>query len=594
MMSKVKVLAVAPYEGMRDVITSVVAARDDVEVTTVVGNMERGAAIVKICDQGLYDVIISRGGTAKLVRDVANIPVIEIELTPYDIRNALAAVSGRKRKFAVAGFPSIAEAARSLCDIMNIGIDIVTIHDNAEARRTLPQLREQGVELLLCDMVGVEAAPDVGLETVLITSGVKGIEDALNKAVTYFSSFGRARLASEIQAAELQAAGQSMAVISASGQVVFATPEPAVQPALRKLLCRMIPTVLADGSCMVSRPIGNKDYAIFATAITFNGEQCVSFRLRSEGFRLPVSTPGVCFYQSAQKDVIRISRHYGGGERELLKRAEKVAQSGLPAVVCGEQGTLVPSMTGYIGMHGMLSERDCCVIDCAQVGAKGWAKLLGQSGLLSFRTGTAILFMNLLDMQDAAIENLIEFIQASDLTSQIRLIFSVTTGIYPQRENTVIKLICDRLYGVVFRLPPLRERKGDLPELLDSCFTYACADMGVRMPAMDEEARQLLLSYSWPRNYPQMYRAAAQLLVDCEGDVLRKAQIEALLGYESRQSREGDEALGKLDLSGTMEDINYRVVMQVLAEEGMNRTLTAKRLGISRATLWRILNRSAE
>ena len=593
-MSKVKVLAVAPYEGMKDVIASVTAARDDIEVTTVVGNMERGAAIVKIWDQGLYDVIISRGGTATLVREVANIPVIEIELTPYDIRNALAAVSGRNKKFAVAGFPSIAEAARTLCDIMNIGIDIVTIHDNAEARRELPLLKAQGVELLLCDMVGVEAAPAVGLETVLITSGVKGIEDALNKAVSYFSSFGRAKLASAIQAAELEAEGETMAVISASGQVVFASPEPAVQPAVRKLLSRMIPTVLADGCCRVSRPIGNKDYAIRATAITFNGEQCVSFRLRSEGFRLPVSTPGVCFYKNSRQDVIRISRHYGGGDRSLLNRAEKIAQSGLPSVICGEQGTLVNPMTGYIGMHGMLSERDCCMIDCAQVGAKGWAKLLGQSGLLSFRTGTAILFDNLLDMPDSAIENLIDFIQASDLTSQLRLLFAVTTGVFPQREEHVIKLICDKLYGVVFRLPPLRERKNELPELLDSCFTYACADMGTPMPKIDEDARELLLNYSWPRNCPQMYRAAAQLLVDCDGGVLHRSQIEALIGYENRKNVDSAVSVGRLDLSGTMEDINYRVVMQVLAEEGMNRTLTAKRLGISRATLWRILNRSGE
>ena len=65
---------------------------------------------------------------------------------------------------------------------------------------------------------------------------------------------------------------------------------------------------------------------------------------------------------------------------------------------------------------------------------------------------------------------------------------------------------------------------------------------------------------------------------------------------KSGGSRNVDSAVsvGRLDLSGTMEDINYRVVMQVLAEEGMNRTLTAKRLGISRATLWRILNRSGK
>lgn len=593
-MSKVKVLAVAPYEAMKDVIASVAAARDDVEVTTVVGNMERGAAIVKICDQGLYDVIISRGGTAKHVREVANIPVIEIELTPYDIRNALAAVSGRNRKFAVAGFPSIAEAARSLCDIMNIGIDIVTVRDNAEAGHILPQLKAQGVELLLCDMVGVESAPSVGLETILITSGVKGIEDALNKAVTYFSSFGRAKLGYAVQQAELQATGKTMAVLSSSGQVIFAAPEPAVQPALRKLLSRMIPTVLAEGSCMASRPIGNRDYAIYGMAISFNGEQCASFRLKCEGTRLPVSTPGVSFYKNAERDTLRVSRHYGGGDRHLLNRAEKIAQSGLPAVICGEQGTLTNSMTGYIGMYGMLSERDCCIIDCAQVGAKGWGKLLGQSGLLGFRAGTAVLFTNLLDMPDSAIENLVDFIRAGDLTGQLRLLFTLTTGVFPQRENRIIRLICDGLYGVVFRLPPLRERQAELPQLLEDCFTYVCADMGVRMPDIDPEARELLLRYTWPRNYPQLYRAVAQLTADCDGGVIGRVQVESLPGFETPGSEERPGPAGSLDLSGTMEDINYRVVMQVLAEEGMNRTLTAKRLGISRATLWRILNRGSE
>ena len=42
-LSKVRILLVAPYEGMRDVVRSVAAARDDIEVTTLVGNMERGA-----------------------------------------------------------------------------------------------------------------------------------------------------------------------------------------------------------------------------------------------------------------------------------------------------------------------------------------------------------------------------------------------------------------------------------------------------------------------------------------------------------------------------------------------------------------------
>ena len=590
-LNKVRILAVAPYEGMRDVLSSVAAGRDDVELTVVVGNMERGADAVTRCDQSRYDVIISRGGTAQLIQDVANLPIVEIELTPIDIRNALSQVSGSNRQFAVAGFPSIVEAAATLSDILNMGIQIVPIRDDSEARTVLPQLRQQGVELLLCDMVGMEAAPAAGLEGVLITSGVKGIEDALNKAATYFSSEDRAQLAAAVFDGELAALGENLVVLSGSGQVVFAAPEPSVPPVLRKLLARMVPAVLSDGQLTASRPAGSKEYAINACAITYRGERCAVFRFRSKGYRLPVSTPGVRFYDSSEEDMTRISRHYGTTDSCQLVRADKISQSGLPVLVTGEKGTLTRSMGGYISMGGLLSERNCIVIDCSAVGAKGWAKLMGQSGLLAFRAGSTLLFDRLLEMPDRELEHLIDFLQASDLSRQLRFVFCLTTGVYPQREQAVIRLLCDRLYCVRMDLPPLRERENALSSVIEGCFTCVCADMGVRTPQVDEAGKKALLHYSWPGNYPQLYRVLTQLVADCTDGILTEAQVEAVLRFEKEKIVLRPQKRADLDLSGTLEDIDYRVVVQVLAEEGMNRSRTARRLGISRATLWRILGR---
>ena len=576
-MSKVRILAVAPYDGMRDVLSSVAAGRDDVEVTTVVANMERGADYVAHCDQSRYDVIVSRGGTARLIEEVADLPVIEIELTPYDIHSALSQVSGVNRNFAVAGFPSIVEAAATLSDILNTGIQAVSIRDDAEARAVFPLLRQQGIELLLCDVGGMEAAPEFGLETVLITSGVKGIEDALNKAATYFSSVDRARLAAAVYDAELAALGENLVVLNAAGQIVFSAPEHAVPPALRKLLGRLVPAVLSDGQFTASRPAGSKEYAISASAITFRGERCAVFRFRSKGYRLPVSTPGVRFYDSSEKDMTLVSRHYGTPDSCQLVRADKISRSGLPVLITGEKGTLTRSMAGYICMNGLLSERDCVVVDCSAVGAKGWAKLLGQSGLLAFRTGSTLL--------------LVVFLQDADLARQLRFVFVLTTGLYPQREQAVIRLLCDRLYCVRMDLPPLRERDHAFRSVIESCFTFVCADMGVRVPQMEDGAMQALLDYGWPRNYPQLYRVTTQLVADCKDGCLSAAQVEAVLGFEKSQLDLRPPKRTDLDLSGTLEDIDYRVVVQVLAEEGMNRSRTARRLGISRATLWRILGR---
>ena len=593
-MNKVRILAVAPYEGMCDVLASVAAGRDDVEVTTVVANMERGADYVAHCDQSRYDVIVSRGGTARLIEEVAELPVIEIELTPYDIRSVLSQVSGLNRNFAVVGFPSIVEAAATLSDILNMGIQTVPIRDAAEARAVLPLLRQQGIELLLCDMVGVEAAPELGLEPVLIASGVKGIEDALNKAATYFSSVDRARLAAAVYDAELAALGEDLVVLNAAGQIVFAAPDFSVPPALRKLLGRMVPAVLSDGQFTASRPAGSKEYAISASAITFRGERCAVFRFRSKGCRLPVSTPGVHFYDSSEKDMALVSRHYGTLDSCQLVRADKISRSGLPVLVTGEKGTLTRSMAGYICMNGLLSERDCVVVDCSAVGAKGWAKLTGQSGLLAFRAGSTLLFDRLLEMPDRDLERLVDFLQDSDLARQLRLVFSITTGFYPQREQAVIRLLCDRLYCVRMELPPLRERARALRSVIEGCLTCVCADMGVRAPLVEDAGMQALLDFGWPRNYPQLYRVTTQLVADCRDGFLSAAQVGAVLDYEKSQVVLHPQKHADLDLSGTLEDIDYRVVVQVLAEEGMNRSRTARRLGISRATLWRILGREGE
>ena len=137
-MKQVKVLLIAPYEGMKEVAESVAAGREDIDLTVLVGNMQKGLKLVRECDQSRYDVIISRGGTAEIIREAASIPLVEIELTPYDIHNALAEVSGTQKQYMVAGSPRIVDAAVTLCDLLNTQVKTVTIRNDAEGRALLP------------------------------------------------------------------------------------------------------------------------------------------------------------------------------------------------------------------------------------------------------------------------------------------------------------------------------------------------------------------------------------------------------------------------------------------------------------------------
>jgi len=81
-----------------------------------------------------------------------------------------------------------------------------------------------------------------------------------------------------------------------------------------------------------------------------------------------------------------------------------------------------------------------------------------------------------------------------------------------------------------------------------------------------------------------------QLLTDCGTGIITEEKVRDILlrEDESIPFRTADDTI---DLNGTMEEITHRIVKKILAEEGMNKSRTAKRLGISRATLWRILGK---
>ena len=75
---KVRILGIAPYEGMRSIMLKAAEARNDIDLTVYVGDLQEGAEIAKRSFHDNYDIIISRGGTAELIGQITPIPVVEI------------------------------------------------------------------------------------------------------------------------------------------------------------------------------------------------------------------------------------------------------------------------------------------------------------------------------------------------------------------------------------------------------------------------------------------------------------------------------------------------------------------------------------
>ena len=78
---RIRLLGVAPYEGMGALMQRLAGEYPQVDLTSFVGDMEQGLEAVRSSFHGNYDALVSRGGTARMLQEHLTLPVIEIEVS---------------------------------------------------------------------------------------------------------------------------------------------------------------------------------------------------------------------------------------------------------------------------------------------------------------------------------------------------------------------------------------------------------------------------------------------------------------------------------------------------------------------------------
>ncbi|MGH8489151.1 MAG: sigma 54-interacting transcriptional regulator, partial [Gammaproteobacteria bacterium] len=159
------------------------------------------------------------------------------------------------------------------------------------------------------------------------------------------------------------------------------------------------------------------------------------------------------------------------------------------------------------------------------------------------------------------------------------------------RDLTVLaaqnKFRRDLYYRInIFRLtvPPLRERKEDIPLLARDLLARRCAEPGQRVLELDKGTVRALLEYRWPGNIRELHNVLERAAVLCDGELLRRRD----LSFEGDLEATRVEAL---DSHLTLEQLERRHIEQVLREEQGHVERGAKRLGISRSSLYQKINK---
>ncbi len=265
--------------------------------------------------------------------------------------------------------------------------------------------------------------------------------------------------------------------------------------------------------------------------------------------------------------------------RKLLLQAEMAAPHVQVATVEGEQGSGKQTLARYLLSRSPLAgsnfqRRDAreWLLEHGDPSAMAGFTYLDRVDLLG-TPGQGLLLSVLKSLQDRPLGRIM--LVASSQASLRQL----------AGQGLLLPDLAFRLTAVRFAIPPLRMRKEDISPIAQALLDRICARYQHRLVALGPGALARLLQHGWPGNVRELASVLEAGLLDTVNDVIRPGDLALSDSSEERLESALSLPSGTLGL----DDVIHRHVQYVLDLNRGNKLRSARQLGISRSTLYRIL-----
>jgi DNA-binding NtrC family response regulator len=290
--------------------------------------------------------------------------------------------------------------------------------------------------------------------------------------------------------------------------------------------------------------------------------------------------------------------------QKLYRTIVKAASKRQPVLILGESGTGKELVARAIHAHSPWRDKPFVPVDCGALaptlieselfghvrGAFTGATHTRQGLLASARGGTVFLdeIAELpVDLQAKLLRALqereIKPIGSNERTRlEARMIAATNQDIEAAiKRGSVRKDLYFRLNVVSIKMPPLRERKSDIPALVHYFVERHGGEEG-RVADISSEAMTRLMNYNWPGNVRELENCIQRALVLGAGPVILAKDLPSNVLYQVGPSAESPEV-------SPLEDLERRAILTALRATGGDRLQAAKLLGIGKTTIYRKL-----
>ena len=631
---------IAPYKKMGELFSEICQEYNK-NIIIKIGDLEEGARqAVELEEQGAIDVVISRGGTAIAIKKkVTNLPVVEVQVSGFDLIRALHQARKETNKVAVVGFYPFTYGIKGLGDIMNIDIEIFTLKENwyehtLYVEKKLEEIKKQGYNWIVGDNISVEIAEQLGMNTVLVESGKEALIQSILEAERVVEVRKRELEKTRRIESIIDFAYEGIITLDQSDVIDTFNPQAVkifgreAYKIIGKNINKIFPEFNFSKITKIGQKIEGKIWTVGDIKIVAN---IIPIKINNETVRTVVTFQKVSQVQKIEQK-IREKLYLKGNVAEntfsdiigqskiftnLKEEAKNYAQVDSPVLLYGETGTGKELFAQAIHNYSPRRNKPFVAFNCAALpeslleselfgyvgGAFTGAKKEGKMGFFEQAHEGTIFLDEIGEIPKDIQARLLRVLQEHKVRRlgddkvipvEVRIIASTNKKLIELvKENKFRDDLYYRINVLNLEIPPLRERKEDISLLVNFFIKKYGYKFKKIIEGISEEGMQILENYDWPGNIRQLENIIERLVVRTDKNFIMTNLVKEIMklqyggGIIDNYQKQGNI---NYPLSGNLENIEKNIIKEIINEEKGNKVAAARRLGISRTTLWRKMN----
>ncbi len=596
--------------------------------------LDEAIPVAKKMENSGVEVIVSRGGTASMLRESLQIPILSIPMTSFDILNSVKKASSLGKKILLPTFRTKLSMLDIFEELFDIELSQGIYSDLDDLDRLILSAQNQGCEVVIGGGVSMKISKKYGLKMVELLTAKETVASVITDAISVARSRRHETEKAKWYQSIIDSTSEGIVAVDQNG--IITTINVAALNFLkitdkkvhRKPIAQYIPNPKMLNVLHTQRPMFNRLERI-------NKDQFVASHIPiivdSKMLGVVSTFYDISNVMRAEKEVRRsfskglVAKYYTEDFiykskviKDAINQAAKFAESDSTILITGETGTGKEILAHSIHNLRRNKKGPFVSINCSALpdqlleselfgyeeGAFTGSRKGGKAGLFEISHDGTI-FLDEVGTTSLSVQaRLLRVIQEKEVMRiggdslipiNVRVVAATNKNMEAEVQRGRLREdLYFRLNVLKIHIPPLRDRIEDIPVLVYGLIKRISEKYDITPLNIPETFIKKLFEYYWPGNVRQLENFLERLILLTDSKFNPKIFNELyqdLYIFPSMDEKNDRKKRTNLKDSLNLKNQEYEteIIRKVLQESNYNKSIAAKKLGISRTSLWRKL-----